>query len=142
MNQLSPYDALNETGLDDLFRGFFRPIRMDGGRTQQASVRMDVKEDDRSFVVQAEIPGARKEDIHVSIDGNLVTLGAEIKRQADQKDGERLLRSERYYGNLFRSFTLPMEVDESSSEAKFDNGVLELRLAKKTQVAGKRLTVQ
>jgi HSP20 family protein len=71
-----------------------------------------------------------------------VTLGAEAKREQELKDGERALRSERYYGALYRSFTLPTEVDEAVSEAKYHKGVLELRLAKKTQPAGKRLSVQ
>ena len=103
---------------------------------------MDVTEDDKSYTVHAEIPGVSKEDIHVTVEGNQVTLGAEVKREKDVKDGERTLRSERYYGSVFRSFTLPVEVDEASSQAKYDKGVLELTLAKKPAVAGKRLNVQ
>ena len=103
---------------------------------------MDITEDDKSYTVHAEIPGVSKDDIHVTIEGNQVTLGAEVKREKDVKDGERLLRSERYYGSTYRSLTLPTEVDEASSEAKYDKGVLELKLAKKPALAGKRLTVQ
>ena len=103
---------------------------------------MDVSEDDKSYTVHAEIPGVTKDDIHVTIEGNQVTLGAEVKREKDVKDGERTLRSERYYGSVFRSFTLPVEVDESSSKAKYDKGVLELTLTKKPTLAGKRFSVQ
>jgi HSP20 family protein len=142
MANLIPYDPFTETGFDDLFRGFFQPIRLEGSRSQPLSVKMDVAEDDKSYIVHAEIPGVNKEDIQVTIEGNQVTLGAEVKREKDVKDGQRVLRSERYYGSVYRSFTLPAEVDESASEAKYEKGVLELKLAKKTQPAGRKLNVQ
>jgi len=93
-------------------------------------------------VVKAEIPGVGKEDIQVSIEGNQVTIGAEVKREKDVKDGDRVLRSERYYGSVYRGFTLPVEVDEEASNAKYENGVLELKLAKKAPQSGRKLTVQ
>ena len=143
MASLMPYDAFGDAGLDELFRGFFRPVRFEGqGRNAPVSIKMDVSEDDKAYTVHAEIPGVGKDDIHVTIEGNQVTLGAEIKREKDVKDGERLLRSERYYGSVYRSFTLPTEVDEASSQATYDKGVLELTLAKKPALAGKRLNVQ
>ena len=77
----------------------------------------------------------------VTIDGNEVTIGAEVKRETDAKEGGRLLRSERYYGNVYRSFTLPAEVNETASEAKYHDGVLELKLMKKAPVKGKKLPV-
>ena len=141
MTSLIPYDAFGDAGLDELFRGFFRPVRVEG-RSAPVSIKMDVSEDDKSYTVHAEIPGVAKDDIHVTIEGNQVTLGAEVKREKDVKDGERTLRSERYYGSVFRSFTLPVEVDEASSKAKYDKGVLELTLTKKPALAGKRLSVQ
>jgi len=142
MANLIPYDPFTDTGFDDLFRGFFQPIRIEGRSGAPASIKLDVTEDDKAYIVHAEIPGVNKEDIHVAIDGNQITLGAEVKRESESKDGGRALRTERYYGSVYRSFTLPTEVDEASSEAKYNNGVLQLRLAKKPQVAGKRLTVQ
>ncbi len=141
MASITPYDPFGDAGLDELFRGFFRPVRFEG-RSAPVSIKMDVAEDDKSYTVHAEIPGVTKDDIHVTIEGNQVTLGAEVKREKDVKDGERMLRSERYYGSVFRSFTLPVEVDEASSQAKYDKGVLELTLAKKPASAGKRLSVQ
>ena len=142
MATLIPYDPFVDTGIDELFRGFFQPVRMEGRGGTQVSIKMDVSEDDKSYTVHAEIPGVNKDDIHVTIEGNQVTLGAEIKREKDVKDGERVLRSERYYGNAYRSFTLPTEVDEAASQAKYEKGVLELKLVKKAAVAGKRLSVQ
>lgn len=141
MASLIPYDPFADTGIDELFRGFFQPVRMEG-RGTQVSIKMDVTEDEKSYTVHAEIPGVSKDDIHVTIEGNQVTLGAEVKREKDVKDGERVLRSERYYGSVYRSFTLPTEVDEAASQAKYDRGVLELKLVKKATLAGKRLSVQ
>ena len=70
------------------------------------------------------------------------TIPAEVKRDAEQKEGERVLRSERYYGAVYRSFVLPVELDEAASAAKYESGVLELTLTKKAQVAGRKLTIQ
>ena len=105
-------------------------------------VKVDVTENDKGYVVHAEIPGVSKDDIQVSIEGNQVTIAAEVKRNAERKEGERVLRTERYYGQTYRSFTLPAELDEGQSEAKYENGVLTLSLAKKPAVAGRRLQVQ
>jgi HSP20 family protein len=141
MASLIPYDPLVDTGIDELFRGFFQPIRMEG-RAAPVTVKMDITEDDKSYTVHAEIPGVSKDDIQVTIEGNQVTLGAEVKREKEVKDGQRVLRSERFYGNAFRSIALPTEVDETLSEARYDKGVLELKLVKKAASAGKRLNVQ
>ena len=140
MNQLTTYDPFADTGIDELFRGFFRPVRVE--KASPAAIRMDVTEHDNAYLVKAEIPGVAKENIQVSIEGNQVTIGAEVKREKDVKDGERLLRSERYYGSVYRAFTLPVEVDEASSNAKYENGVLELKLTKKPAQTGRKLTVQ
>jgi len=139
MNQLTAYDPFADAGIDELFRGFFRPVRVE---KSPATIKMDVTEQDNAYVVKAEIPGVGKEDIQVSIEGNQVTIGAEVKREKDVKDGDRVLRSERYYGSVYRGFTLPVEVDEEASNAKYENGVLELKLAKKAPQSGRKLTVQ
>ncbi len=126
---------------DDLFRGFFMsPVRLEGG--QEMQIKMDVKEDDKAYTVHAEIPGVKKEDIHVSIDGNLVSISAEVKNEKEVKEGEKVLRSERYYGKVSRSFTLGNDVDESASQARYDNGVLELTLPKKAASKAKQLDIR
>jgi HSP20 family protein len=71
-----------------------------------------------------------------------VTIRAEVKRESEQKDGERVLRSERYYGQFARSFALTDEIDEDKAQAKFENGVLELSLPKKAVAGARRLSVQ
>jgi HSP20 family protein len=139
MYNVTAYHPFAETGFDELLRGFFRPVRV--ARTA-ASIKMDVSEVDNAYVVEAEIPGVAKDDIQVSIEGNQVTIGAEVKRESETKDGERVLRTERYSGSVYRSFTLPVEIDEAASNAKYENGVLELTLAKKAAVAGRKLTIQ
>ncbi|MDO9468120.1 MAG: Hsp20/alpha crystallin family protein [Thiobacillus sp.] len=125
--------------LDTLFRGFFRPVRMDAEVPQ---IRMDVKENEGGYAVHADIPGVDKNDIHVSIDGNTVAISAEVKKNAEQKDGEKVLRRERYFGRVSRSFALEHEVDEASASARYRDGVLELVLPKKAAAAAKRLAVQ
>jgi HSP20 family protein len=134
------YGPFADPGFDELVRGFFRPVRE--ARGTAAAIKVDVTEKADQFVVHAEIPGVNKDEIHVTIEGNQVTIAAQTKRETEQKDGERVLRSERYYGAFYRSFVLPVELDEDTSRAKYENGVLELTLAKKAQLASRKLTIQ
>lgn len=91
-------------------------------------IKMDITEDNDAYTIHAEMPGAKKEDIKVQIDGRQVTISAEIKKQTEEKQGERTVYSERYYGRESRTMTLDHEVDEKQASAKYDNGVLELKL--------------
>jgi HSP20 family protein len=140
MASLQLYDPFVDPAVETLFRNFLRPERSD--RAAPQGVRIDVAETDKGYVVHAELPGVRKDEIHVAIEGSQVTIAAEVKRSVEPAEGTRVLRTERFYGNLYRSFTLPVELDESASEAKYDNGVLELTLVKKPAVAGRKLTIQ
>ncbi|SRR5258706_7802033 len=141
MNPLSRYEPLVGP-LDGLFNEFFRPAFVLEQRAETAPIRVDVKEDAASYTVNAEIPGVKKEDINVEIEGNEVTIAAEVKRGEEAKDGQKWLRTERFYGRTARRFALPQEVDEARAEAKFADGVLELKLPKKAQVTGRRIAVQ
>jgi HSP20 family protein len=87
------------------------------------------------------MPGIRKEDIHVSIDGPVVSITAERKQEKDVKEGERVLRIERYFGKISRSFQLGQDIDDNAASAKFTDGVLELTLPKKAATQSKRLTI-
>ena len=137
MNTMTRYDPF-----DDLFRGFFvRPVEM-GSPVEAPAIKLDVKEKGGNYLVHAELPGIRKEDIHVNIDGALVSISAERKQEKDVKDGERTLRTERYFGKVSRSFQLGQDIDEDKSSAKFTEGVLELTLPKKSAAAVKRLSIQ
>lgn len=129
--------------IDDLFRGFFvRPVEFSGQGGETPSIKIDVKENPEGYAVHAELPGIRKEDIHVAIDGAVVSVSAERKQEKEVKEGERVLRTERYFGKISRSFQLGAEIDESLATAKFNDGVLELTLPKKAAVAAKRITIQ
>jgi HSP20 family protein len=141
MTNLVSYDPFLDKGVDELFRGFFAPVRLEGGRAP-ITIKMDVTETKDGYTVHADIPGVKKDDINVEIEGNQVTLSAEVKHEWEKKDGDKVLRSERYYGNVYRSFTLPTDLDEPKCEAKYDNGVLELNLVKKATIAGKKLSVK
>jgi len=141
MTSLARYSYPLDETFDDLLKGFFvRPMAFDN--QAQAQFRIDVKEDDGAYVVQAEIPGVKKEDINVTINGNQVTISAEVKREREDKQGEKVLRSERYYGKVYRAFSLAQDVDEASAQAKYNEGVLELRLPKKAAVTSKKLAIQ
>ena len=129
--------------LDDLFRGFFvRPVDMSGNVQQPPSIKMDVKEQGDNYLVHAELPGVKKEDIHVVVNGNQVSISAEIKQEKEVKEGDRILRSERYFGKVSRSFQLGQEIDDAKAAAKFNEGVLELTLPKRAASPNKRLTVE
>ena len=137
MNNLTRYDPL-----DDLFRGFFvRPVEYGAG-AETPSVKIDVKEEDKAYVVHAEMPGIKKEDIHVNIDGSTVSISAERKQEKEVKEGTRVLRTERYFGKVSRSFQLAQDVDDAQASAKFNDGVLELTLPKRAATQSKRLAIQ
>lgn len=125
---------------DNLVRNLFRPVSVTT-RDVIVPIRMDVSEAENAYLVHAEIPGVKKEDIKIEIDGNEVSISAETKNGKDVKDGERMLRSERYYGKVSRSFTLALEVDEAAASAKYENGVLELALPKKAVAKAKLISV-
>jgi HSP20 family protein len=127
--------------VEELFRGFFVKPMDYPSEVSSLQIRMDVKEQENAYVVHAEIPGARKEDIHVDIEGNQVAITGEIRQEKEVKDGERVLRSERHYGQVSRSFQLAHDIDEAQATAAFSNGVLELTLPKKLGNNGKRLTI-
>ena len=144
MANVTRFDPFNDL-VDDLFKGFLvRPLayegRINGGALPRAKV--DVAEKNGAYVVTAELPGVRKDDIHVSIDGAEVTLEAEVKRETEANKDERVLHSERLYGKLTRSFALPAEVDEAKAQAKFTDGVLELTLPKKAAAQRKQISIQ
>ena len=141
MASLQMYDPFADAAVDTLFRGFFRPVRGDE-RSAPLSIRIDVAENGNGYVVHAEIPGVKKDEIEVAIEGNQVTIAAEVKRSNPPAEGARLLKTERYTGSAYRSFTLPAEIDEAASEAKYENGVLELKLVRKPAVAGRKLAIQ
>ena len=129
--------------LDDLFRGFFvQPVDFNGGTQPPPSIKMDVQELGGHYLIHAELPGVKKNNIHVVVDGNQVSISAEVKQQKEVKGGERLLRSERYFGKISRSFQVGQEIDDSSATAKLNDGILELTLPKLTASPNKWLMIE
>ena len=121
MQNLISSDRTTETGLDELLRGFFKPVRMEGAVTPVV-IKLDVTKTENGYLVHGEMPGVKKEDIDVAIEGNQVTITASVKQEWEKKEGDRMLRNERYFGNIYRSFTVPVELDESACEATLENG--------------------
>ncbi len=143
MANITRFDPFNEL-VDDLFKGFFvRPVAYEGRNGEALPrVKVDVAEKNGAYTVTADLPGVKKDDIQVTIDGAQVTLTAEVKREKEAAADERVLHTERVYGKVSRSFTLPQEVDEANAEAKFRDGVLELKLPKKAAPTRKQVTIQ
>jgi HSP20 family protein len=140
MNELRVPDLFDLEPFPSTLRDLWRPWRAE--LTERApQVRIDLSETDAAYMVKAEIPGVKKEDIDVRIDGNQVTISAEVKQDKEEKKDGRVLRSERRYGYASRSFSLAHDVDQAAADAKYANGVLELKLPKKAQAAGKRLAI-
>ncbi len=142
MASITRFDPFNDL-VDDIFKGFFvRPVSYNGRDEVLPRMKVDVAEKNGAYTVTAELPGVRKDDIQVTIDGAQVTLAAEVKREKEVTQDERVLHTERSFGKVSRSFTLPQEVDEAKAEAKFRDGVLELTLPKKAAAARKQVTIQ
>ena len=142
MANVTRFDPFNEL-VDDLFKGFLvRPVSYEGRGDVLPRVKVDVAEKNGGYTVTAELAGVKKEDIQVTIDGAQVTLAAEVKREKEASDEARVLHTERLFGRVTRSFTLPQEVDEGKVEAKFRDGVLELSLPKKQAAARKQISIQ
>lgn len=141
MNDLRIFDPFNMDTMDEAVRQLMRPWRADAAAAAPR-IKIDVTEQEGSYVVKAEIPGVRKEDIDVRIEGSQVTISAEVKHEKEEKDGARVLRRERHEGYASRSFTLDCAVDEGKSNAKYENGVLELMLPKMPSSSSRRLSIQ
>lgn len=143
MNALMTRGGLFDDFFRDVAPGFYvKPLHGDALPTP-AQIKVDVKESGDAYTVQAEIPGVPKEDIQVAVEGNVVSLRAEIKQQDSTSKDEKVLRSERYYGAVSRSFQLASDIDQAQAKAKYDNGVLTLTLPKKAAMSGaQRLTIE
>lgn len=126
-------------GIDEMFRdlaprGMMREM-------QEPTIGVEVSETDKDYTVRAEIPGVKKEDIKVDVRGNRVSISAETRRESEQKEGSRVIRSELYYGQMSRSFTLEQDVDDTKAEARYADGVLQLTLPKKMGGGGAKLQI-
>jgi HSP20 family protein len=131
------FDRLFDNVLEDFFAAPKTPASNDS-----VTPRTHVSEDDQTYIVEAEIPGVTKENVKISVEGNVVTLEAEVKRQVEQKDGDNVTHTERTVRKFARRFTLAKDVDDTQSVAKLENGILTLTLPKKAELRPKQITVQ
>ena len=141
MGELRTIDPFAIDPFDDSFRAFMRPWRFEAPEATPR-IKLDLSELDGSYTVKAEIPGVRKEDIDVRVEGAQVTISAEVKTEKEEKKDGRILRQERQQGYASRSFTLACPVDEAKVEASYKDGILELKLPKKADVASRRIAIQ
>ena len=139
MSQLRRYDPFAIEPVGDIFQGLLRSFR--SGVDSALPFKVDVTESDTACVV-AEIPGAKKEDIDVTVDRGTVMLSAKVERQSEKKEGERVIRSERYSGSMQRMFTLDAAIDEGKVEATYENGLLRVTLPKKEASPQQRITIR
>lgn len=127
--------------LDGPLNEFFRPAYACDNASEPLPARVDVRESAEAYTVQVELAGVKKDEIHVEIEGDEVTISAEIKR-GTTAEGEKWLRVERSFGKTARRLALPQAIDEGKAVAKFTNGVLELTLPKKAPVLGRKVDIQ
>ena len=140
----NPFKSLSRLpgrDFENYFRGLGSPSIWANFETNAPDIRLDINEDDKAYRIKAEIPGVDKQDIDVSVDGNQVSISAEVKRESKKKDGEKEVCSERYYGQVYRAFSLPADVDSGKAEARYENGVLTMTLPKKSNGQSHKIAV-
>jgi len=148
MSNITRYDPFSRLARFDPFwdmdevldKFMMRPVFREGLEIEP-QIKMDVKESNGDYKIKAEIPGVKKDDIHVSIDGNRVSISAEVKKEKEEKEGEKVIRCERSYGMASRTFSLGEDVDQGKVQAKYTDGVLELTLPKKPGSSRKEIPV-
>ncbi|MDM0045073.1 Hsp20 family protein [Variovorax dokdonensis] len=137
MNPLTRIDRLDSM-FPELLRRWARPMQMFEDVALPTDIRIDVTENDKEFLVTADLPGARKDDVRVAIDGSYVSISAEVKKDDEKKEGRSVVR-ETYRGSLSRGFSLACEIDEKGAVAKMEDGVLRLTLPKRQGESGSKL---
>ena len=139
MSALTRYDPIDQM-FPDFFRRFALPMRL--AEETLGEIRIDVTEKDKSYEVRAEIPGAKKEDIRVKVEGNFVSISAEVRKDKEEKSAGRVVLRETYYGSASRGFSLAHEIDAKAVVAKLEDGVLKLTLPKREGGSSKMIEIQ
>ena len=140
MANLAYLDPLTNR-MGKLFQNFlWRPTSL-FANDDDVELKLDIFEKDNNYIVRADLPGVKREDIQVDIDGSQVSIAAEMRREKQEKTGESIVYSERYQGRVFRTLSLDCAVDQNGAQARYVDGVLELTLPKNAGLTQKRLTV-
>lgn len=141
MSNLRLLDPAFPDHIESAWRRFFPAALAD--KEEALGMRLDVTENDQAYTVKADILGVKKDDIDVQVDGNLVSIRAESRSEKETRgNGDRVLRSERSYGTISRSFSLAQDVDASRVQARYADGVLTLELPKKSPADSRRIAIQ
>ena len=140
MSALTRYDPIDRL-FPELFRRVGWPARF-AEEDSPGEIRIDVTEKDKDYEVRAEIPGAKKEDIRVKVDGNFVSISAEVKKDREEKSAGRVVLRETYVGSASRGFSLAHEIDAKGVVAKLEDGVLKLTLPKREGGGAKAIEIQ
>lgn len=130
-----------ENFLPEMLRRWARPLQLLDETELPADIRVDITENDKEYLVTAEIPGAKKEDVRVSIDGSYVSIAADINKDEERKSGRSIVR-ETFRGSVSRGFSLASEVDDKNAVAKLEDGILRLTLPKREGASQKLLKIQ
>jgi len=142
MSNIRLLDPVFGDNLESTLRRFFSPTVLEN-ELPPMKMRIDVTENDKAYTVKADIPGVKKEDINVHVDGNVVQIDAQVRSEKDTKgDGDKVLRSERYYGAISRTFSLGQDIDDGKVQARYADGVLTLELPKRAPADARKITVQ
>ena len=144
LTRFNPFKSLARMDPNAQFEDFFSGFGMQPAWSKFETlpdIRLDVSEDDKVYRVKADLPGVDKKDIELSIDGNRITISAEVKREVQNKGNEKEVFSERYYGRIYRTFVTPGDVDEGKAQAHYENGVLLLTLPKKANGNSRKIAV-
>lgn len=138
MANISLFDPMT-TQMNRLLQSFgMKPWQFE---EQHLQMKIDLSEDEKNYIVRADIPGVKKDDIKVDIDGNRVLISAQVKSFKEEKKNETVIHSERYEGQVSRSFTLDSAVDQEKAQAKYQDGLLELTLPKTSNGRSRRLAI-
>jgi len=141
MSNLRLLDPVFGDSFENTLRRFFPAMNLDA-EPAALKMRLDVTENDQGYQVKADIPGVKKEDISVRIDGNVVQIDAESKSEKESRgDGDKVLRSERCYGSISRTFSLASDIDEAKVDAKYADGVLTLMLPKRASAEARKIQI-
>jgi HSP20 family protein len=139
--------GLFENRFDDFFNDFWTmPGWMPAMRmTEMPAViraRMDVVDKGEAFEITMDMPGVKKEDIDITVEGARVAIKAETKTEKETREGDKLLHTERTATSYARSFELPADVTEAGAEASYKDGVLTLVLPKRQPMPGRKLEIR
>jgi len=143
--QLTKWDPFRE--MEDVFDRYNKALSwprlgaseiMTGG---DWAPRVDIAETEKEFIIKAEVPEVKKDEVKISVDNGVLSIRGERKQEKEEK-GKKFHRVERYYGSFTRSFTLPDNVDETKIEASFKDGMLNIQIPKSEKSKPKAIDVK